>query len=225
MDDYTYIYNNITIIRLERRTMKYEWKKQDKALYLPKTSPTLLEVPTMKFFTIKGTGNPNGEAFTERVEALYKLSYTIRMMPKKGITPKGYFEYTVFPLEGYWDLDEEGRQLDHLDKNHFVYTLMIRQPEFVTEALMNEAKTIVQKKGAGELLAGISLEEINEGLCVQCMHIGSYDDEPQTFFTMEKFCKEKGLQRIEKQHREIYISDPRKTAPEKRKTVLRFKVK
>ncbi|MGX6443749.1 GyrI-like domain-containing protein [Neobacillus sp. K501] len=205
--------------------MKYEWKKQDKSLYLPKTSPTLLDVQKMKFFTIKGTGNPNGEAFTERVEALYKLSYTIRMMPKKGITPEGYFEYTVFPLEGYWDLDEEGRQLDYLDKNHFVYTLMIRQPEFVTEDLLSDAKALVLKKTAGGLYEEVLLEEINEGLCVQCMHIGSYDDEPQTFFAMEEFCKEKGLQRSEKQHREIYISDPRKTVPEKRKTVLRFKVK
>lgn len=205
--------------------MKYEWKKQDKSLYLPKTSPTLLDVQKMKFFTIKGTGNPNGEAFTERVEALYKLSYTIRMMPKKGITPEGYFEYTVFPLEGYWDLDDEGRQLDYLDKNHFVYTLMIRQPEFVTEDLLSDAKALVLKKTADGLFEEVLLEEINEGLCVQCMHIGSYDDEPQTFFAMEEFCKEKGLQRSEKQHREIYISDPRKTVPEKRKTVLRFKVK
>lgn len=206
-------------------TLKYEWKKQDKELYLPKSSPTVLDVPTIKFFTIKGTGNPNSEAFTERVEALYKLSYAIRMMPKKGHTPEGYFEYTVFPLEGFWDLDEEGRQLEYLDKDRFLYTLMIRQPDFVTEALMNEAKTSVQKKISAELLQGISLEEINEGLCVQCMHIGSYDDEPETFLAMEDFCKQKGLQRAEKQHREIYISDPRKTAPEKMKTVLRFKVK
>lgn len=206
-------------------TLKYEWKKQDKELYLPKSSPTVLDVPTIKFFTIKGTGNPNSEAFTERVEALYKLSYAIRMMPKKGHTPEGYFEYTVFPLEGFWDLDEEGRQLEYLDKDRFLYTLMIRQPDFVTEALMNEAKTSVQKKISAELLQGISLEEINEGLCVQCMHIGSYDDEPETILAMEDFCKQKGLQRAEKQHREIYISDPRKTAPEKMKTVLRFKVK
>lgn len=206
-------------------TLKYEWKKQDKELYLPKSSPTVLDVPTIKFFTIKGTGNPNSEAFTERVEALYKLSYAIRMMPKKGHTPEGYFEYTVFPLEGFWDLDEEGRQLEYLDKDRFLYTLMIRQPDFVTEALMNEAKTSVQKKISAELLQGIFLEEINEGLCVQCMHIGSYDDEPETFLAMEDFCKQKGLQRAEKQHREIYISDPRKTAPEKMKTVLRFKVK
>lgn len=205
--------------------MKYEWKKRDKELYLPKTSPTLLDVPTMKFFTIKGSGNPNSEAFTERVEVLYKLSYTIRMMPKKGYTPEGYFEYTVFPLEGVWDLDEEGRQLAHLDKDRLIYTLMIRQPDFVTEDLMNKAKSTVQKKGSEELLQGISLEEINEGLCVQCMHIGSYDDETKTFLMMEEFCKEKGLQRESKLHREIYISDPRKTAPEKRKTVLRFKAK
>ena len=89
----------------------------------------------MKYFTIEGKGNPNKEGFQTDVEALYSLSYAIRMMPKKGITPEGYVEYTVYPLEGIWDLDEEGRKLDYLDKDHLVYKLMIRQPDFVTEKL------------------------------------------------------------------------------------------
>jgi len=203
--------------------MKYEWRKQDKQLYLPKTSPTSIDVPKIKFFTLTGAGNPNNEAFSERVEALYSLSYAIRMMPKKNIIPEGYFEYTVFPLEAVWDLDEEGRKLDYLDKDHFVYTVMIRQPEFVTEALMEQAKSLVQKKVPIDLLQSIQLEEMTEGLTVQCMHIGSYDDEPATFLKMQTYCDEHGLYRTEKQHREIYISDPRKTDPEKLKTVLRFK--
>jgi hypothetical protein len=205
-------------------SMKYEWRKQDKEFYLPKSSPALVDIPAMKFFTIKGTGNPNSEAFTERVEALYKLSYAIRMMPKKGITPDGYFEYTVFPLEGIWDLDEEGRQLAYLDKDRFVYTLMIRQPDFVTQDLMEQARLALEEKASSKLVKEISFEETTEGQCVQCMHIGSYDDEPKTFQTMGHYCNERGLVRTDLRHREIYISDPRKTTPEKMKTVLRFNV-
>ncbi|WP_163100018.1 GyrI-like domain-containing protein [Peribacillus alkalitolerans] len=204
--------------------MKYEWRKQDKELYIPKNLPSLIEIPPLKYFTIKGKGNPNSDAFSKLVEALYKLSYTIRMMPKKGFTPDGYFEYTVFPLEGVWDLDEEGRKLNVLDKDRFVYILMIRQPDFVTDDLIMQAKESLINKGSEKLINEIELEVIQEGLCVQCMHVGSYDDEPKTFSLMEEFCKEKGLQRTEKIHKEIYISDPRKTATDKLKTVLRIKV-
>lgn len=199
--------------------MKYEWKKQEKQLYFPKNAPALAEVPAFKFFTLSGTGSPDTAAFQERVEALYTLSYAIRMMPKKGITPEGYFEYTVFPLEGIWD----SAAGEELDKDKFIYTLMIRQPEFVTEELMIQARDNVKKKLA--FLPEVSFAEICDGLCVQCMHIGSYDDEPGTFTVMEEFCKANGLLRTERQHREIYLSDPRKTAVEKMKTVLRYKVK
>lgn len=202
---------------------KFEWRKHAKELYLPK-KPTKIEVPAMNYFTIEGSGNPNGELFKECVETLYSVSYAIRMMPKKGITPEGYYEYTVFPLEGIWDLDEEGRKLDYLDKDHFVYQLMIRQPDFVTEDLFQTVIESVKKKKPQLHIDRVKFETIEEGLCVQAMHIGSYDDEPETFALMEQFCSENGLERIEKTHKEIYISDVRKTAPEKLKTVLRFKV-
>jgi hypothetical protein len=203
--------------------MKYEWRKKDKDLYLPKDLPMMIEVPPIKYFTLIGKGNPNSEEFTKTVEALYALSYAIRMMPKKGIIPEGYFEYTVFPLEGVWDLDEEGRKLEHLDKDRLVYKLMIRQPEFVNEELFFKAKELVEKKVTKEWLGAVLFEEITEGICVQCMHKGSYDGESETFARMEEFCKENGLKRIDKRHREIYISDPRKVSMEKLKTVLRFK--
>lgn len=90
--------------------MKYEWRKQEKILYLPKQRPELVTVPEQKFFMIKGKGNPNGEEFAEKIGALYSLAYAVRMMPKQGFTPEGYFEYTVYPLEGIWDLSEEGRK-------------------------------------------------------------------------------------------------------------------
>jgi hypothetical protein len=203
--------------------MKYEWRKKDKEIYLPKENPIMIDVPSMKYFTINGRGNPNSEEFKQTVEVLYSLSYAIRMMPKKGITPEGYFEYTVFPLEGVWDLDEEGRKLEKLDKDRLVYKLMIRQPEFVNEELFLKAKELVEKKVAKEWLSAVLFDEINEGICVQCMHIGSYDGESETFTRMEEYCKENTLTRIDKRHREIYISDPRKVPIEKLKTVLRFK--
>lgn len=202
---------------------KYEWRKKAKELYLP-NQPTKIEVPEMKFFTIAGKGNPNSEHFKSNIEILYALSYAIRMMPKKGITPDGYFEYTVFPLEGHWDLDEEGRKLDYLNKDHLVYKLMIRQPAFVTEDLFQYAINHVKQKRKEMDLKRVQFEHITEGLCVQSMHIGSYDEEPETFRLMEEYCLQNNLKRAEKTHREIYISDARKTPPERLKTVLRFKV-
>ncbi|MDR7078235.1 hypothetical protein J2Y03_003285 [Neobacillus niacini] len=203
--------------------MKYEWRKKDKEIYLPSSTPTKIVVPPLKYFTLKGKGNPNSEAFKESVEALYALSYCVRMLPKKGITPEGYFEYTVFPLEGVWDLDEEGRLSEQLDKDRLIYKLMIRQPDFVSNSLFSTAKEISAKKVSDNLLNSVMYEEIDEGLCIQCMHIGDYDSEPATFLKMEDFCTSNNLTRIDKRHREIYISDPRKTDPQKLKTVLRFK--
>lgn len=205
--------------------MKYEWRKKDKKLYLPGAHPAKIEVPPINYFTLKGIGNPNSNAFKERVEALYALSYAIRMLPKKGITPEGYYEYTVFPLEGVWDLDEEGRQLEQLDKDRLVYKLMIRQPDFVTEELVSIAKELSAKKVSKELLMSVKFEQIEEGICVQCMHIGDYDSEPVTFTKMEEYCAANNLKRIDKRHREIYIGDPRKSDPAKLKTVLRYKIK
>lgn len=204
--------------------MKYEWRKKDKDLYLPKNKPTIIDVPSMKFFSLKGKGNPNNEGFKKTVETLYSLSYAVRMMPKRGFTPEGYFEYTVFPLEGVWDLDEEGRRLNTLDKDKLIYTLMIRQPNFVTDSLFVKAKNTIEKKISKELLNEIVFEEVHEGLSVQCLHLGSYDDEPQTFSMMEAFCEENNLRRESYLHKEIYLNDARKTPTDKLKTVLRFKV-
>jgi len=204
---------------------KFEWRKHLKEVYLPKNNPVVIDVPEMKYFTINGTGNPNSEQFSKYIEALYSLSYAVRMMPKKGFTPDGYFEYTVFPLEGFWDLDEEGRKLDFLNKDHLVYKLMIRQPDFVTEEVFEIAVNSVKEKKTQLDINKVRFETITEGLCVQAMHIGSYDLEPATFAIMEEFCTQHNLERLEKTHKEIYISDARKTPTEKLKTVLRFNVK
>ncbi len=204
--------------------MKYEWRKMDKEIYLPKTKPTIFEDKEKLYITVEGKGNPNKPGFERDIQILYALSYAIRMMPKKGITPEGYYEYTVFPLEGIWDLDEEGRKLDYLDKDHLVYKIMIRQPDFVTEEVFQKAVEITKEKKKDLEIEKAKLERLADGLTVQMMHIGSYDDEPASFALMEKFCEEQGLRRIDKRHREIYISDPRRVSPEKLKTVLRFKV-
>lgn len=202
--------------------MKYEWRKKEKEYYIPKEKPQLVEVSEFKFFTIQGEGNPNSEEFSQAIGVLYSLSYAIRMMPKNGINPDGYFEYTVYPLEGTWDLKEEARGKEILDKDKLIYTIMIRQPEFVTDEVVKTAMEIVKKKKPHPLLDKIKFESIKDGLSVQMLHVGSYDDEPKTFSVMQQFCDENNLKLKTKVHREIYLSDFRKTEESKLKTVLRY---
>ncbi|UUC41620.1 GyrI-like domain-containing protein [Clostridioides difficile] len=203
--------------------MKYEWRKRDKELYLPKKNPAIIEVPEQKFIMLKGNGDPNSKEFTEAIGVLYSLAYAIKTMPKKGIVPEGYFDYTVFPLEGIWDKGEKSKCLDVLIKEDLIYTLMIHQPDFVTQDLLDKATDIVKKK-PHNLLEKVRFGSINEGLCVQMLHIGSYDNEPESFDIMNEFCKKNKLIRKSYIHHEIYISDARKVSPESLKTVLRFEV-
>jgi hypothetical protein len=206
--------------------LKYEYKKHEKGLYYPGTKPEFVTVPKQKFFCIKGRGNPNKEDFSERVAVLYALSYAVRMMPKGGFTPEGYFEYTVYPLEGIWSLSSEGieKQLKNglLDKDELEYTIMVRQPEFVSEDTVQRAFEIVKKKKDLPLLSNAYFDEIEDGYCVQIMHLGSYDEEPASFAKMQEFLQEQEKERRSFLHREIYLSDVRKTAPSKQKTVLRY---
>lgn len=204
--------------------MKHEWKKHEKEIYMPKDKPMLVTVPKYNYFMIKGKGNPNGEDFASRIEVLYSLSYSIKMLPKKGFIPGGYFDYTVYPLEGIWDgtgaFNEEGK----INKEELIYTLMIRQPEFVTESIarMTEVKLISTKPHP--LINDVKFGSVEDGRCIQLMHTGSYDAETQSFEKMNMFMEESGLRRKNALHREIYINDARKTATEKRKTVLRYMI-
>ncbi|NLY46329.1 MAG: hypothetical protein GX053_10155 [Tissierella sp.] len=204
--------------------MKHEWRKHEKNLYIPKEKPELITVPKHKFLTIKGQGNPNTKEFSDRIEALYSLAYGIRMMPKQGYTPEGYFEYTVYPLEGIWDLTEEGRKLDNLNKEELVYTIMLRQPDFVNEEIVERAFENVRKKKPHKYHKDVKFEEIEDGLCVQMLHVGPYDNEHETFDVMNKFAMENNLERASLLHREIYLSDFRRVEAAKLKTVLRYKV-
>jgi len=204
--------------------MKYEWKKHAKELYLPKNKPELVMIPKFNFFMIDGKGNPNSEEFSEAIGVLYSLAYTVKMLPKKDIIPEGYYDFAVFPLEGIWDLEDEARTMEILDKNSLIYTIMIRQPDFVTDKLAQEVIDRVKLKKSHLLLEQVRFDCLEEGLCVQMLHMGPYDDEPKSFSIMEDYCIKNNLRRITKIHREIYLSDALKTQPVKLKTVLRFKV-
>lgn len=206
--------------------MKYEWKKQEKHIYLPKNKPELITIPEFKFFTIEGEGNPNNESFGEYVGVLYSLSYAIKMSPKKGNAPSDYFEYTVYPLEGIWDINETAKNRNNwkFSKDELVFKLMIRQPDFVSDEFASKIIQETQKKKPHELLNMVQFERIKDGKCVQMLHIGSYDNEPESFRQMNDFAGSINKKRKSMIHREIYLSDVRRVAPEKLKTILRFQV-
>ncbi|MCG8451562.1 MAG: GyrI-like domain-containing protein [Spirochaetales bacterium] len=206
--------------------MKHEWRKSEKTFYLPKQQPTVVELPSFQFLEITGEGNPNEEHFSHCVEVLYSISYALRMSHKGGYAPHDYFEYAVYPLEGIWDLREEVKQSKEIpwSKDDLVYRLMIRQPNFITTSVVEEALERTKKKKPHSLLDQVRFCSLKEGRCVQMLHLGSYDTERASFQQMEEFCAQNGLVRSSKQHREIYLSDARKVVPEKLKTVLRFTV-
>ncbi|NNK87702.1 MAG: hypothetical protein HKO90_05425 [Flavobacteriaceae bacterium] len=207
---------------------KHEWKRSEKEIYLPKTEPQLIAVPEFKFVTLEGEGNPNSPFFSDYVSVLYSMAYAIKMNLKKSDPkPEDYNDYTVYPLEGIWDLKSgaKGGPGGSINKDELVFKLMIRQPNFLEESFFDKMLELTKKKKPHQLLDNVRFERISDGVCIQMMHIGSYDDEPESFTKMEAFASENGFIRVSEDHREIYISDFRKVAPEKLKTVLRFKVK
>lgn len=201
---------------------KIDYKKNYKNIYLPAATPAVIDVPKMPYIMINGTGDPNGEEFAGRVEALYSLSYGIKMSYKSSDVPDEYYQYTVFPLEGVWDLVDKSKP--STDKSNYKYTIMIRQPDFLTEELFVKFLEMTKKKKPNPYLGDLEFGEITDGLCCQVMHFGSYDDEPESFAKMDSFCEEKGYMRTSKTHREIYLSDPRKAETSRMKTVLRYTV-
>lgn len=205
--------------------MKHEWRKAEKSIYLPPQHPVQLDIPACSYFTIRGQGNPNDPAFVEYITVLYKLSYGVRMSYKWDVPPVGYYDYTVYPLEGVWGIADLAQyEQEGLNKDNLAFHLMIRQPDFVDAELAERIMARIKKKKAHPLLDQVQFEIITEGPCVQMLHIGSYDDEPASFAKMEQYCTENHYNRLSKEHREIYLSDPRKTVPEKMKTTLRFRV-
>jgi len=209
-------------------TEKLDYKKKFKELYQPKTTPSLIDVPEMIFFAVDGKGDPNScQEYKNAIEVLYGMSFTVKMSKLNGTQPEGYFEYTVPPLEGLWYQDDTVG-IDYSRKNDFIWTSMIRQPEFVTEAVFEQAKEALHRKKPQLDLSKLKMIRFKEGLCVQLMHIGSYDNEPESIARLSEFVSENGLCEDfseERFHHEIYLSDPRKCAPEKLKTVIRHPVR
>ncbi len=204
---------------------KVDYKKDYKDLYLPKTKPMLIDVPPMNYIMIDGAGDPNQIEYQQAVGALYALAFTIKMSKMSGNQPQGYFEYVVPPLEGLWWISGGAFSFD--ERDNWLWTSMIRQPEFVTPAVFNWAVDECRRKKPELDLNKARFETFSEGLCVQIMHIGPYSDEPRSLALIEHFTEENGLVNqtgSERKHHEIYLSDPRKTAPEKLKTVLRLPV-
>ncbi|MGM9903370.1 hypothetical protein A5844_001474 [Enterococcus sp. 10A9_DIV0425] len=202
---------------------KIDWKKSEPGFSLKK-QPQILELPAQNYFCIDGVGDPNKEDFQRRVACLYAISYTIRMSPKKQWLIPDYVPYTVYPLEGLWSLQKKYLTEKVMLKEHFAYRLMIKQPAFVTKEIADEALRRVGKKLPEDLADQIRFKCIDEGLVAQVVHIGAYDDEPETFEKLELFLKEKGYHRLSKEHKEIYMSDPRRSKPENLKTILRVKI-
>ncbi len=205
-------------------TEKVDFKKKDKYLYKPSSKKAeIVEVPDFQYLMIDGIGAPQDEVFQMAVKALYNIAYKIRMSHKKGLQPEGYFEFVVPPLEGLWDV-VEGTEFNAKNKSNLKWTLMIRQPEFVTQAFFEQMKDMALEGDENPSLKLVGLSRQTDGTCCQIMHIGSFDEESATFETMEKFVTKSGYKRCSMRHREIYLSDFNKTAPEKLKTVLRFRV-
>lgn len=207
----------------------FDYKKEYKALYLPKEMPSIVEVPSMQYAAVRGHGDPNepdGE-YGKAVAVLYGISYTIKMSYKGSRKVDGFFEYVVPPLEGFWWMDGGAPGVDYRNKSGFNWISIIRVPEFVTEEVFAWAKEEAQrKKGIDTSLA--ELITVSEGLCVQCLHIGSYNEEPATVAKMDHYRMEQGYENDisdRRRHHEIYLSDPRKVSPERMKTVIRHPVR
>ena len=208
--------------------MAFDFKKEYKEFYMPKNKPEIVNVPKANYIAVRGKGDPNEEGgmYQKALGVLYAVAYTLKMSYKTAYQIEGFFEYVVPPLEGFWWQDSVDG-VDYSDKASFHWISVIRLPDFITEKDVEWAvQTASQKKkmdcSPAEFLT------VDEGLCVQIMHIGAYDDEPVAVAVMDAFLRENGYANDfgrERLHHEIYLSDARKTAPEKRKTVIRHPIK
>lgn len=210
--------------------MAYDFKKNQKELYFPKQKPSIIEVPPIKYVTVRGSGDPNIEcgSYKESIGILYAIAYTIKMSKMGEHKIDDYFDFVVPPLEGFWW--QEGKpDIDFSQKGLFQWISAIRLPDFVTPEVFDWAKCeAATKKGLDTGIA--ELHDIDEGLCAQVMHIGPYDDEPATIELLDSFIADEGyradISSTEKgrHHHEIYLSDPQRTDPAKMKTVIRHPI-
>ena len=207
--------------------MAFDYKKEYKEFYLPKGKPEIVQVPPMNYIAVRGSGNPNepGGSYQQAMQILYAIAYTLKMNHKTDYKMEGFLEYVVPPLEGFW-WQEDVAGVDYSRKEDFRWISLIRLPDFVTERDFQwAAETASKKKGID--CSKAEFMTVAEGLCVQCMHLGPYDAEPATVAKMDAYLKEAGYRNDfsrKRLHHEIYLSDARKTPPEKLKTVIRHPI-
>lgn len=208
--------------------MSFDFKKEYKEFYMPSCTPSIITVPKINYIAVRGKGNPNDEngEYKKSIGLLYGIAYTVKMSYKGAHKIDGYFEYVVPPLEGFWRQD--GVQgIDYAHKENFNFISVIRLPDFVTKADFDWAVQEATRKKAQDF-SKVAFLTYNEGICVQCMHVGSYDDEPRTVALMHEYMEDNGYKldiTDERLHHEIYLSDPRKSETSKLKTVVRHPIK
>lgn len=208
--------------------MPFDYKKEYKEFYMPAKKPSIVEVPPMNYIAVRGKGNPNDEngEYKESIGLLYGIAFTIKMSYKGEHKIEGYFEYVVPPLEGFW-WQEGVDGIDYAHKENFSFISLIRLPDFVTKADLDWAIAEATKKKKTDF-SKVEFFTYNEGLCVQCMHTGSYDDEPATIVAMHEYAEQNGYEldiSESRYHHEVYLSDPRKCDVNKLKTVVRHPIK
>ncbi len=208
--------------------MPFDFKKEYRDLYQPKTKPSIVTVPPMRFLAVQGKGDPNepGGAYQKALELLYGMAYTLKMSYKTDHAIPGFFQYVVPPLEGFWWQDGVAG-VDYADKAGFCWVSVIRVPDFIGRADYEWAVSAATAKKKLDF-SPVELLEIDEGLCVQSMHVGPYDSEPATVAAMHEFAAAQGYEEDFsdlRRHHEIYLSDPRKADPAKMKTVIRHPIR
>lgn len=208
--------------------MAFDFKKAYKEFYLPKNKPEIVHVPTANYIAVKGAGDPNeeGGAYQQAIRILYAVAYTLKMSHRTDHKIQGFFEYVVPPLEGLWWQDDMDR-VDHSDKSTFNWISLIRLPDFITEADFKWAVETAAKKKQLDCSPAQFLT-MEEGLCVQIMHTGPFDEEPATVALMDAYLEQNGYANDfneSRLHHEIYMSDARKVPPDKWKTVIRHPIK
>lgn len=208
--------------------MVFDYKKEYKEFYMPKNKPSIVDIPTMNYIAVRGSGNPNleGSEYKGSIGLLYGIAFTIKMSKMGDYRIEGYFDYVVPPLEGFW-WQKNTKGIDYAHKENFKFISIIRLPDFVKKVDFDWAVSEASKKKKKDF-SKVEFLTYEEGLCVQCMHIGPFDDEPATIQLMHEYMRKEGyeLDITEKRfHHEIYLSDARKVAPERLKTVIRHPIK
>ena len=208
--------------------MPFDFKKEYKEFYLPKNKPEIVNVPAVNYIAVRGKGDPNEEngSYQKAISILYAVAYTLKMSYKTNYKIDGFFEYVVPPLEGFWWQNHTNR-IDYTDKSSFNWISVIRLPDFITKKDFDWAVETAQKKKNIDCTSAEFLT-LEEGLCVQIMHLGSFDDEPQSVSIMNEYIENNGYENDineKRLHHEIYLSDARKVPKEKWKTVIRHPIK